>query len=91
MKKIIKTFSLTVKECCIPGEYRDLTVTINVYEETHKFLWWEWKEYFTKEYVPYILDADFSSYLVTNDRLKMASVLLKTQADIFIDEYKNSK
>lgn len=91
MKKVIKTFSSTVKDCFLVGKRDDLTVTINVYEETHKFLWWKWKDYFVKEYVPYILDADFSSYLVTNDRLKMASVLLSTQANIFIDEYKNNK
>ena len=91
MEKIIKTFSLTIKECCIPGGYRDLTVTLNVYEETYKFLWWKWKTYSIKEYIPYIPDPDFSSYLVTNDKLKMASVLLRNQAKIFIDEYKNNK
>lgn len=41
MEKIINTFSSTVKECCIPGEYSDLTITMNVYEETHRFLWWK--------------------------------------------------
>ena len=91
MKRIIKTFSKTVKDCKIPGEFRDLTVTINVYEETHKILWYEWKTYSIKEYIPYIPDPDFSSYLVTNDKLKMASVLLRNQAKIFIDEYKNNK
>ena len=42
MKKIIKTLSLTIKECVIPGDCCDLTVTVNVYEETRKFLWWKW-------------------------------------------------
>jgi hypothetical protein len=88
MEKIIKSFIKTVKECKIPGEYRDLTVTINVYEETHRFLWWKWKTYSVKEYIPYIPNPDFSDHYITNDRLKMASIILRNQADIFIDEYK---
>ena len=91
MEKLIKTFSLTVKNCWIPGEYCDLTVTINVYEETYKFLWWKWKTYSIKEYIPYIPNPDFSSCRVTNDRLEMTSVILENQAKIFIEEYKNNK
>lgn len=91
MKRIIKTFSKTVKDCKIPGEFRDLTVTINVYEETHRILWYEWKTYSIKEYIPYISDPDFSDHYITNDRLKMTSVLLKNQANIFIDYYRDNK
>lgn len=91
MKKIIKTFSIVVESCYLVGIRRDLTITINVYEKTHKFLWWKWKTYFTKEYIPFIPKPYYDGEHTTNDRLKMALIMLKSQVDIFIDEYKNNK
>lgn len=91
MKKVIKTFSSTVKDCFLIGKHDDLTVTVNVYEETHKFLWWKRKIYFTKEYVPYIPDPHYDGEYATNDRLKMALIMLRSQVDIFINECKNNK
>lgn len=91
MKRIIKTFSSTVKDCFLIGKRDDLTVNVNVYEEIHKFLWWKWKTYSTKEYIPYIPHPCYDGEYTTNDRLKMALTMLRSQVDIFIDKYKNSK
>lgn len=91
MEKIVKTFSSTVKNCYYIGGHCDLTVNINVYEKTHKFLWRKWKTYFTKEYVPYIPDPHYDGEYTTNDRLEMALIMLRSQVDIFVNECKNNK
>ena len=91
MKKIINTFSSTVENCYYVGGHCNLTVYVNVYEEIHKFLWWQWKIYSTKEYVPYIPDPHYDGEYATNDRLKMTLIMLRSQVDIFIDKCKNSK
>ena len=95
-KKIIKTFSYDVPNCAISHDTTiTLRVQIHVIEFEHNFLWWKWKSYSLKSYVPYLRDNDtmyvYDYETQTNRKLDYVHMRLKAEADKFITELKNSE
>ena len=90
-KKIIKTFSYDVPDCAISFDSTiTLKVQIHVIENEHNFLWWKWKTYSLKSYVPYLKNNDimhaYEYEKETNRKLDYIHMLLKAEAKKFITE-----
>ena len=84
-KKIIKTFSYDVPNCAISCDMTiTLKVQIHVIESEHNFLWWKWKSYSLKSYVPYLRDCVYDYEYETNRKLDYVHMRMKADADKFI-------
>lgn len=88
---IIKTFKYEVQGMQIGADLYNMCMLIDVIEVTHSFLFFKWKTYKTKEYVPYIKDPFYDGEYVTNRRLGCIIKLLRRDADAFILECQNNK
>ena len=90
-QKIIKTFRYEVQDMQIGSNLYNMCMWVDVIEETHSFLFFKWKTYKTKEYVPYIKDPYYDGEFNTNRRLDCLIKLLRRDVDAFILECQNNK
>lgn len=88
---IIKTFKYEVQDMQIGANLYNMCMWVDVIEETHSFLFFKWKTYKTKEYVPYIKEPFYDGEYNTNRRLNCLIKLLRRDVDAFILECQNNK
>ena len=90
-RTIIKTFRYEVQDMQIGSNLYNMCMWVDVIEVTHSFLFFKWKAYKTKEYVPYIKDPFYDGEYNTNRRLSCLIKLLRRDVDAFILQCQNDK